>query len=378
MKTATHLHPAEKRRRAAAEPDRKRDAASGARFGDQRSTAVSQKALAASVSASPMQRAQQQRLQGMFGPAAQLQAGPEEEELQMKSAAGALQREGPEEELLQGKNGPAQRLAEEEEPLQAKFAGFQRVEEDEPLQGKVGTAQPEEAPASMAGKTGLPGDLKVGIESLSGLSMDHVKVHYNSSQPAQVNALAYAQGTDIHVAPGQERHLPHEAWHIVQQAQGRVQPTMQMRDGVPVNDDEGLEHEADVMGARALSLGTGPATPQRTATRTLFAPAQFVRRTSNGVVQRAPVEVGGGRFEVINEQYLATDGPDSKGAVMWLRFDPNNGVGALGDTISLVQTVQDTTRRWDRGQNVTIAPTTSQLGNRTLDRKSTRLNSSHG
>ena len=162
---------------------------------------------------------------------------------------------------MQGKNGPAQRLAEEEEPLQAKFAGFQRVEEDEPLQGKVGTAQPEEAPASMAGKTGLPGDLKVGIESLSGLSMDHVKVHYNSSQPAQVNALAYAQGTDIHVAPGQERHLPHEAWHIVQQAQGRVQPTMQMRDGVPVNDDEGLEHEADVMGARALSLGTGPATP---------------------------------------------------------------------------------------------------------------------
>ena len=366
MKTATHLHPAEKRRRAAAEPDRKRDAASGARFGDQRSTAVSQKALAASVSASPMQRAQQQRLQGMFGPAAQLQAGPEEEELQMKSAAGALQREGPEEELLQGKNGPAQRLAEEEEPLQAKFAGFQRVEEDEPLQGKVGTAQPEEAPASMAGKTGLPGDLKVGIESLSGLSMDHVKVHYNSSQPAQVNALAYAQGTDIHVAPGQERHLPHEAWHIVQQAQGRVQPTMQMRDGVPVNDDEGLEHEADVMGARALSLGTGPATPQRTATRTLFAPAQFVRRTSNGVVQRAPVAVGGGTFEVINEQYLATDGPDSKGAVMWLRFDPNNGVGALGDTISLVQTVQDTTRRWDQEKDVTIAPTTSQLGHRTL------------
>ena len=71
------------------------------------------------------------------------------------------------------------------------------------------------------------------------MSMDDVKVHYNSSQPAQLNALAYTQGSDIHVAPGQEQHLPHEAWHVVQQAQGRVQPTMQMKDGVPVNDDGG-------------------------------------------------------------------------------------------------------------------------------------------
>jgi hypothetical protein len=102
--------------------------------------------------------------------------------------------------------------------------------------------------------TGLPDNLKSGIESLSGMSMDNVKVHYNSSQPAQLNALAYAQGTDIHVAPGQEKHLPHEAWHVVQQAQGRVKPTMQMKDGVPVNDDAGLEREADVMGGRAAAL----------------------------------------------------------------------------------------------------------------------------
>jgi hypothetical protein len=70
-----------------------------------------------------------------------------------------------------------------------------------------------------------------------------------------LNAHAYAQGSEIHVAPGQERHLPHEAWHVVQQAQGRVKPTMQMKAGVPVNDDAGLESEADVMGAKALGLG---------------------------------------------------------------------------------------------------------------------------
>lgn len=91
------------------------------------------------------------------------------------------------------------------------------------------------------------------------MNMDHVKVHYNSAKPAQLQAHAYAQGSEIHVAPGQEKHLPHEAWHVVQQAQGRVRPTMQMKRGTQVNDDAGLEAEADVMGARAMQLvAAGP------------------------------------------------------------------------------------------------------------------------
>jgi len=120
-----------------------------------------------------------------------------------------------------------------------------QTEEEEPLQGKF------QAAPGIENRTGLPDGLKSGIESLSGMSLDNVKVHYNSSRPAQLHALAYAQGSDIHVAPGQEQHLPHEAWHVIQQAQGRVKPTMQLKDGVPVNDDDGLEHEADVMGAKA-------------------------------------------------------------------------------------------------------------------------------
>ena len=102
--------------------------------------------------------------------------------------------------------------------------------------------------------SGLPDSLKSGVENLSGLSMDDVKVHYNSDKPAQLNAHAYAQGTDIHLASGQEKHLPHEAWHVVQQKQGRVRPTMMMKAKVPINDDQGLEKEADVMGARALQM----------------------------------------------------------------------------------------------------------------------------
>lgn len=116
------------------------------------------------------------------------------------------------------------------------------------------SAQYQQPTQKRENKTGLPDNLKSGIENLSGYSMDDVKVHYNSDKPAQLQAHAYAQGTDIHIASGQEKHLPHEAWHVAQQKQGRVKPTMQMKGKVNVNDDAGLEKEADVMGAKALQL----------------------------------------------------------------------------------------------------------------------------
>lgn len=106
--------------------------------------------------------------------------------------------------------------------------------------------------AQQPNKNGLPAHLKTGIENLSSYSMEDVRVHYNSDKPAQLQAYAYTQGTEIHVAPGQEKHLPHEAWHVVQQKQGRVKPTMQMIGGFNINDDARLEKEADVMGNKAL------------------------------------------------------------------------------------------------------------------------------
>jgi hypothetical protein len=180
---------------------------------------------------------------------------------------GVAQKAAQEEDLLQGRFAAVQRV-EEEEPLQGRYDTAQRAEDEELLQGRFDTAQRAQeedeplqgrfAPAlqAKAGDGGLPVALKAGVERLSGVSMDGVQVHYNSSKPAQLNALAYAQGRDIHVAPGQEQHLPHEAWHIAQQAQGRVQPTLAMNGNVPVNDDAGLESEADAMGARALQAGT--------------------------------------------------------------------------------------------------------------------------
>ncbi len=122
-----------------------------------------------------------------------------------------------------------------------------------PVQMKAGAplGLPGQVVQKKQNNTGLPDALKSGAEQLSGYSLDDVRVHYNSDKPAQLQAHAYAQGTDIHLASGQERHLAHEAWHVVQQKQGRVQPTMQAY-GANINDNSGLEQEADRMGEQAL------------------------------------------------------------------------------------------------------------------------------
>lgn len=131
--------------------------------------------------------------------------------------------------------------------------------------------------------TGLPDTLKSGIENLSGMAMDDVKVHYNSSRPAQLQAHAFAQGSNIHIAPGQEKHLPHEAWHVVQQKQGRVKPTRQLKSKVQINDAPDLEKEADFMGAKAIS-GAGA------AARSTIQPKSIPKNTT---LQLMPTFAGG-------------------------------------------------------------------------------------
>lgn len=120
-------------------------------------------------------------------------------------------------------------------------------------EGNAATLEDKRVPTvqRQPNKTGLPDKLKSGMENLSGMSLDHVRVHYNSAKPAAVQAHAYAQGSDIHLASGQEKHLPHELGHVVQQAQGRVTATTSVG-GMAVNDSPALEHEADVLGASAL------------------------------------------------------------------------------------------------------------------------------
>jgi hypothetical protein len=123
-------------------------------------------------------------------------------------------------------------------------------------------ARRERSPPGPPSADRLPERLKTVMEAMSGFSLADVVVHRNSAEPARIGAAAFAKGDQIHLAPGQERHLPHEAWHVVQQKQGRVRTSAQMK-GEKLNDEPALEGEADVMGARAAAhAGRGPLADQ--------------------------------------------------------------------------------------------------------------------
>ena len=104
-------------------------------------------------------------------------------------------------------------------------------------------------------KGSLPGQVIDGISKLTNGKHDlsNVDVKKDATMTAQLNAHAFTQGNSIHIAPGQEKHIAHEAWHVVQQREGRVKPTTQVA-GQPVNDNPALEKEADEMGSRAMRV----------------------------------------------------------------------------------------------------------------------------
>jgi len=191
-------------------------------FQDNRPAAIAQRRLQRAIEQSPRQQGQAAQFARLFGMEVQQQV-----------------------------------IEEDEEQSQGKFETVQRLTmgEGEPLQGRFERGQAARLEAAdtrvTENRTGMPDRLKTGVEALSGMDLSDVRVHRNSDKPAQLNALAYAQGNEIHLGPGQEQHLQHEAWHVVQQRQGRVRPTVQMA-GVQVNDEEGLEREADLMGGRAM------------------------------------------------------------------------------------------------------------------------------
>lgn len=142
---------------------------------------------------------------------------------------------------------------DEDELLQGKFVAQRDLpEEEELLQGKFVTQKASE------NQTGIPDVVKQRMEDSFDTDFSSVRVYPESAKAPEVGALAYTQGTDIHFAPGQfkpdtsagQQLLGHELTHVVQQAEGRVQPTTEIG-GMSVNDDVSLEHEADLLGAKA-------------------------------------------------------------------------------------------------------------------------------
>jgi hypothetical protein len=103
----------------------------------------------------------------------------------------------------------------------------------------------------------LPEQLRWVLEQLSGYDLSDVRVYRDSPWPGRVEARAFTLGSDVHLSSGAEDALEHEAWHVVQQKQGRVRAirTVSLDVGmVGLNGEEALEREAEAMGRMARSL----------------------------------------------------------------------------------------------------------------------------
>jgi hypothetical protein len=139
-----------------------------------------------------------------------------------------------------------------------------RVEECAGAAQIQGALVAEPPPAS--GGRALPAPLQRTMGAALGADFSGVSVHVGE-RARSLGALAYAQGEQLHFAPGQydpsseagQRLIGHELAHVVQQRQGRAQAGAPTH-GMPISEDPALEREADERGARAArgEHGDGP------------------------------------------------------------------------------------------------------------------------
>jgi hypothetical protein len=196
----------------------------------------------------------------------------------------------------------------------------------------------------------LPDQLQQSLETSFNHDFSNVHIQKDSERARELQALAFTEGEAIHFAPGQfnpgssagKNLIGHEFAHVVQQRSGVVQPTAIMGKGIALNDDRGLEAEADALGKKAVAgeiIGAyrSSALGIRHAVRTVQA--------KSGVIQRY-VDTFGGRWDT--EQYdLKKDSANGRafpaaagvrGVDMKLKFTPGNNVNA--ELIGLTQSVQ--------------------------------------
>lgn len=187
------------------------------------------------------------------------------------------------------------------------------------------SAAPElEAPSG--GGQALPEALRAKMDAAFGFDFSAVRVH-EGAHVGGMGALAYAQGSELHFAPGQydphsergQELIGHELAHVVQQAQGRVQATGQAKGaggaaGALLNDDAGLEREADELGARAARGERVGGGAQHTAETSLLGGARepVQMRAVKEVAQEGSVVVG-----ARDGTWMLVNGLDRFGFAKW-------------------------------------------------------------
>jgi len=116
----------------------------------------------------------------------------------------------------------------------------------------------EGATVSNSGTAQEPGNFITQMQSAFQTDFSDVNFHEDSKTASDLGALAFTQGNNVHFAPGQfkpdtqsgKELIGHELTHVVQQREGKVQPTKQIGK-FNINDNSSLEKQADTMGAKA-------------------------------------------------------------------------------------------------------------------------------
>jgi len=192
---------------------------------------------------------------------------------------------------------------------------------------------------------GLPTGLQRNMETALGQDFSGVRIQRDSAEAANMGALAFTKGDNVHFAPGQfnpgttsgQNLIGHEFTHVAQQRNGVVQPTRMLGKGLAANVDKGLEAEADAFGKMAargehIAKYRAPQNSNTGGVATVQAKSQ--------VMQFATANTHYGQFNDDGSHALISGGAASfrRGCRISLRFTPNNEVDAT--SIAMVQTVQ--------------------------------------
>jgi Domain of unknown function (DUF4157) len=121
---------------------------------------------------------------------------------------------------------------------------------------------PESLTTFHSNQTGIPTPVLRKMEGFLGQEFSNVRVQTNSPSAVEIGAQAYTHGNQLHFAPGKfqpetatgQQLLGHELTHVVQQQQGLVKPTIQLKNGLIINKEASLESEADNYGRQIANF----------------------------------------------------------------------------------------------------------------------------
>lgn len=213
---------------------------------------------------------------------------------------------------------------------------------------------PASNPTTVQGKKNenLPSDLQTNMENSLGHDFSNVNIQKDSQEAADMHARAFTKGDSVHFAPGEfdphseqgKNLIGHEFTHVAQQRSGAVQPTRVMGKGLQLNDNQGLEHEADHFGRKAAK---GDPVSKYRSSGLGMRNSMRVAQAKSDVVQRS-VDTFGGKWdtdhyalrkdEVGGVKYPAAEG--IRAADIKLKFSPDEDADA--EMIGITQTAQST------------------------------------